>query len=150
MQDIFEKVRKMAGTYFDRGYNCAQAVALSNVELLGGRLEGSIEMAAGFGRGMSAGCTCGALSGGVMALGLLLAGPDPKGFDEKISAAAAGLHRKFVGEFGQTCCRGLRKKLSPFKNARCRLLTVTTAALTVEVLLEQKQLASAPVGVHSL
>jgi C_GCAxxG_C_C family probable redox protein len=87
---------------------------------------------------MSAGCTCGALAGGVMAISLLLSGPDTRGFDKKISETAAKLHQRFVNEFGQACCRGLRKKLSPFKNARCKDITGTTAAMTMELILASK------------
>lgn len=146
-QDMEKEVRRRAEEYFSRDYNCAQAVALSNLELLNGQTDGIRQLAAGFGHGMNAGCTCGALAGGVMAISFLLAGPGTKGYDRKISEAAAELHRKFVNEFGLTCCRGLRKKLSPFKNSRCREITVTTAAFTLEVLLTSKTL-SAPVGVH--
>ncbi|OPX85204.1 MAG: putative redox-active protein (C_GCAxxG_C_C) [Pelotomaculum sp. PtaB.Bin013] len=146
-QDLDKEVRIRAEKYFNQDYNCAQAVVLSNLELLNGQTDGIRQLAAGFGHGMNAGCTCGALAGGVMAIGLLLAGPETKGFDKEISEAAAELHRMFVNEFGLTCCRGLRKKLSPFKNTRCKEITVTTAAITLELLLARKTL-SAPVGVH--
>lgn len=146
-QDMYEEARKRAENYFSQDYNCAQAVALSNVELLGGQTNGIIQLAAGFGHGMSAGCTCGALAGGVMAISLLLAGSETRGFDKEIAEAAAQLHREFVNEFGQTCCRGLRKKLSLYKNSRCREITSKTAALTMELLLIRRP-SLAPVGVH--
>lgn len=150
MQDIYEEVRRKAGEYFSEGYNCAQAVALSNLEVLNEPVEGVRRMAAGFGHGMSAGCACGALSGGVMAIGLLLAGPEISGFDQKITEAVAELHQRFIAEFGLTCCRGLRKKSSPFKNGQCLKITVTAAAITLELLLSRKQLPLAPVRVHPL
>jgi len=150
MQDIYEEVRRKAEEYFNRGYNCAQAVALSNVEVFNGPVEGVRQLAAGFGRGMNAGCSCGALAGGVMAVGLLLAGPETAGSDREIAAAAAELHKRFVGEFKVTCCRALRKKASPFKNSRCREITATTAAITLELLLARKQLPLTSVRVHPL
>lgn len=143
-QDMYEEVCKRAENYFNQDYNCAQAVALSNVELLNGQTDGIRQMAAGFGHGMNAGCTCGALAGGVMAISLLSASPDTKGFDREIAGAVAQLHHRFVNEFGQTCCRGLRKKLSPYKNSRCREITSKTAAITLELLLTRKA-SSAPV-----
>jgi C_GCAxxG_C_C family probable redox protein len=148
-QDMLEEVRKRAEDYFKQDYNCAQAVALSNLELLGGQTSGIMQLAAGFGHGMSAGCTCGALAGGVMAISTLLAGPETKGFDSKIMEAAAQLHREFVNEFGTACCRGLRKKLSPYKNKKCREITAKTAAITMELLLSRKT-TSAPVRVQLL
>jgi C_GCAxxG_C_C family probable redox protein len=137
-QDICEDVRSKAKMYFSQGYNCAQAVAASNIEALQGQTDIIRQIAAGFGGGMSAGCVCGALTGGVMAISLLLAGPDTKGFDKELADIVAKLHQRFVNEFGLACCRGLRKKLSPFKNNRCKEITGTTAAMTVELLLEQK------------
>ncbi len=143
-QDLYEEVRKRAENYFSQNYNCAQAVALSSVELLGGQTGSIRQMAAGFGHGMNAGCTCGALAGGVMAISLLFAGPETKGFDKEIEKAVAHLHHRFVNEFGQTCCRGLRKKLSPYKNSRCREITSKTATITLELLLTRR-ISSAPV-----
>ena len=137
-RDICEEARKRAEDYFNQEYNCAQAVALSCLELLGGNTDGIKQLAVGFAHGMGAGCACGALTGGVMAVSSLLAGPETKGFDREIEEAAAELHQKFVNEFGQACCRGLRKKLSPFKNSRCREITSKTAALTMELLLTRR------------
>lgn len=136
--DMIDEVRNKAEKYFDQEYNCAQAVALSNVEVLEGQTEGIRQLSAGFGHGMNAGCACGAISGGVMAISLLLAGPETKGFDRNITEATAELHRRFIQEFGMTCCKGLRKKLSPFNNARCKKITSTTAIITLELLLDKK------------
>jgi C_GCAxxG_C_C family probable redox protein len=138
MFDLDEEVRCRAEKYFDDGYNCAQAVALSNIEVFSGRTEGIKQLTAGFGHGMNAGCVCGAISGGVLAMGYLLAGSDSKGFDQIIKETTAELHRRFVGEFGLTCCKGLRNKYSLLKGARCKKITVTTAAITLELLQAQK------------
>jgi C_GCAxxG_C_C family probable redox protein len=148
-QDMYEEVRRRAERYFKQDYNCAQAVALSNLEVLGGQTSGIMQLAAGFGHGMSAGCACGALVGGVMAISTMLAGPETKGFDSEITEAVASLHREFVNKFGAACCRGLRKKLSPYKNKKCREITAVTAALTMELLLNRKTI-SAPVRVQLL
>lgn len=139
-REMYEEVRKRAGEYFSRDYNCAQSVALSNIEVFKGETDKIKQLAAGFGHGMSAGCTCGAIAGGVMVIGLLLAGPETKGFDKKISEATAELHKKFIDLYGLTCCRGLRKKYSLFKNSRCKDITVTTAVITLELLLARKKM----------
>lgn len=146
---MYEEVRKRAENYFKQDYNCAQAVALSNLELLGGQTSSIMQLAVGFAHGMSAGCTCGALVGGVMAISTMLAGPETKGFDSEITEAVASLHREFVNMFGTACCRGLRKKLSPTKNKKCREITAKTAVLTLELLLARKA-SSAPVRVQLL
>lgn len=134
MTGLYQEVMQKAEQYFAQGLNCAQAVALSNLEFLGEPTDGISRLAAGFGHGMNAGCTCGALSGGVLAIGCVLADVQAKGFDKRVVKAAAELHRRFVQEFGSTCCRTLRKKLSPLKNARCKQITAVTAAITLELL----------------
>ncbi len=138
MLSLDEEVRRRAEKYFNDGYNCAQAVAMSNIEVFNGRTEGIIQLAAGFGHGMNSGCACGAISGGVLAIGFLLSGPGIKGFDRTITEVTAELHRRFIDEFGLTCCKGLRKKFSPLKNARCKKITGNTAAITLELLLSRK------------
>ncbi|KAF1085520.1 putative redox-active protein [Sporotomaculum syntrophicum] len=136
MINLDEEVRRKAEKYFDAGYNCAQAVALSNIEVFNGDTEGIIKFTAGFGHGMNAGCVCGAISGGVLAIGSLLTGPDGKA-NRAIKETTAELHRRFIDEFGLTCCKGLRKKYSFLKNTRCKKITVTTAAITLALLQTQ-------------
>ena len=79
-------------------------------------------MAEAFGGGIGeSGCLCGAVSGGVMALGLL---GEKKRNGELVAA--------FRKEFGTTCCRGLSKDhrwLSPEHKANCRQLTVGAASM---------------------
>ena len=52
-------------------YNCAQSVLIPFAEELGLTLEQATAIAAHFGSGMRVGATCGAVTGGLMALGLL-------------------------------------------------------------------------------
>ncbi|MFA5385201.1 MAG: C-GCAxxG-C-C family protein [Eubacteriales bacterium] len=135
-----EEVGKKAALCFEQGYNCAQAVALSNAELMGCSTEGIKQIAAGFGYGLNSGCACGALAGGVMAIGMLLANPETKGFDKAIGEMSLELQKRFTDKFGSTCCRILRKKFSPLKNAHCKMITVTTAVITMELLMQSKKL----------
>jgi len=117
-----------AGELFDRSFNCTQAVLQATT----GRSDPElIAMAEGFGGGIGdSGCLCGALTGGVMALGL---------------AGRSGESRQLIDEFREafrtTCCRGLSKDYrwqSKEHLANCRRITCQTAAM-VEVLLEEKE-----------
>ncbi|MTI79558.1 MAG: C_GCAxxG_C_C family protein [Firmicutes bacterium] len=149
MENLNKEVMKKAEKYFEHGFNCAQAVALSNLEYLGGQTNGVIQLAAGFGHGMNAGCTCGALSGGVLAIGSLLADEKTKGFDKQVVKATSELQQRFINEFGSTCCRTLRKKLSLFKNTRCKHITAITAAITMEVIQRSDVNQSSSISIHS-
>jgi C_GCAxxG_C_C family probable redox protein len=113
-----------AGALFDGGYNCAQAVLQATT----GRSDPDLlAMAEAFGGGIGeSGCLCGAVTGGVMALGLMGKG------DRNAELVAA-----FRDEFRTTCCRGLSKDfqwLSREHLANCRRITVATARMVEELL----------------
>lgn len=55
----------------DRHYNCAQSVVIPFSEDAGLDEEMAYKVAAGFGGGMRTGSVCGAITGGIMALGIL-------------------------------------------------------------------------------
>lgn len=112
-----------AGILFDGDYNCAQAVLQATT----GRNDPELlAMAGAFGGGIGqSGCLCGAVTGGVMALGLLGKG------DRNGELVAA-----FRREFKTTCCRGLSQNyqwLSREHKANCRHLTVQAAAIVVRL-----------------
>lgn len=113
-----------AGALYDGGYNCAQAVLQATT----GRSDPELlAMAKAFGGGIGqSGCLCGAVTGGVMALGL-----------QGRSGLGGQLVEAFRKEFRTTCCRGLSKDyqwLSREHKANCRRLTVATAGMVDELL----------------
>lgn len=83
-----------AHAYFTRGYNCAQAVFLAFHEEMGMDERTAARLASSFGGGMGKlREVCGAVSGGLMALGLL------RGYDDPDDAAAKAAHYAKVQEF---------------------------------------------------
>ncbi len=113
-----------AGVLFDGGYNCAQAVLQATT----GRSDPELlVMAEAFGGGIGeSGCLCGAVTGGVMALGL-------EGRGDRSGALVAAFRKAFR----TTCCRGLSKDyqwLSHEHLANCRSITTATAAMVEELL----------------
>lgn len=112
-----------AGRLFASGYNCAQAVLQATT----GRSDRELlSLAQGFGGGIGGEkCLCGAISGGVMALGLL-----------GHSSRSGALVKAFRSRFKVTCCKGLSAPYrwkSPEHLANCRHLTESCAALVVEL-----------------
>ena len=92
---------------------CSEAVLSVLNQGLGGGLPPDVAMkvASGFPEGIGgSGCTCGALTGGVIALGLFLSqsNSNPAG-RRKTMAASGRLHHDFKSHFGSTCCRLLIK-----------------------------------------
>ena len=64
------KLSDQAAEEFLKGYNCAQAVLGSFAEKYGMRKEQAYEVATGFGGGIRCGEVCGAVTGGVLVIGL--------------------------------------------------------------------------------
>ena len=93
---------------------CSEAVLSVLNQGLGGGLPPDVAMkvASGFPEGIgSSGCTCGALTGCVIALGLFLSQSDSNlAVRRKAMAASGRLHHDFKSRFGSTCCRVLIKK----------------------------------------
>lgn len=92
---------------------CSEAVLYVLNQGLGGGLppDVALKVAAGFPEGIgSSGCTCGALTGGVIALGLFLSQDNSNSIGRRTAMAASGrLHQNFKSRFGSTCCRLLIK-----------------------------------------
>lgn len=142
-EDAADEARRMAKTYFQRDtLNCAESVLKTILELCGRPCPvETLALASGFGRGMGgAGCACGALVGGVMAIGALFGRTrETGGVDDVCGDLTKQLHDAFKRENGATCCRVLHRGL-PFGTdeqlAACADRTARAAALAAEVVRE--------------
>ncbi len=121
-----ESLAEIAGRLFDQGYSCIRSV----LQATGGSNNHELLAAtAGFSCGIGkSGCLCGAITGGVMALGL-----------NWRADRAADLMAAFKAVFQTTCCRGLSKNytwMSEEHQANCRKITMMTAGLVEAMLLD--------------
>jgi C_GCAxxG_C_C family probable redox protein len=119
-----ESPGERAGQLYDQGMNCAQAVLQATT---GSDDPALLAIAKGFGAGVGGSkCLCGAVSGGVMALGL-------KGREKKAGELVAAFREKNR----VTCCIALTR---PYKwkskehLVNCRRLTVEMAELVAKLL----------------
>ena len=106
-------------------YNCAEAV----MEVVRGHFaanvpESIVGTVSGFGGGSSSGCICGAVSGGTVALGLVLA--DKK----ETTHLTKELHTWFKDKYGVTCCKIIRQN----HKGACPVLTGEVAGKVAEML----------------
>jgi C_GCAxxG_C_C family probable redox protein len=95
---------------FKDGYNCAQSVLCSYAEELHISKDVALRIANGFGGGMGRKQeVCGAISGGVMVLGLMYGRGenDGKGKQETTYAKVRDLIDSFTAEYGTVNCREL-------------------------------------------
>ena len=102
--------REIAVDYFNKGYNCCQAVLLAYQDLTGLDAESSALLASSFGGGMGKlREVCGAVSGMFMAIGMISGYSDPK---DTVSKAAhykriQDLAAQFKTKNGSYICREL-------------------------------------------
>lgn len=101
---------EQAKEHFLSGYNCAQSVVLSFADDLKYSKELALKISAGFGGGMGKQQeTCGAVTGAIMVLGLLI-GEEVNNNDELKAEAYSSvkeLSREFTAAYNTTSCREL-------------------------------------------
>ncbi len=143
-----KKVQQDAENYFGNGFFCCEALVASimdNFELdipreVIGMASG---MAVGAGR---SGCMCGALNGGVLALGIFFGRSQLSGKDDpkvvKCMALTHELHDWFKQATGKnsTCCRVLTREFDMSKGEhfqQCVHFTGMTAAKVAEIVIRE-------------
>lgn len=107
------KIQKTAENYYRNGeFYCSEAVVKTLIEEFELKISSDVvKMASGFPVGMGGmGCTCGALTGGIMVIGLVYGrteGKDPKA--DKAMALSAKLYQIFCHRHKASCCKVLTK-----------------------------------------
>jgi C_GCAxxG_C_C family probable redox protein len=130
--------------YLTRQMLCTEAVLTAlNQGLRGGLTDTqATAMAAPFCIALGeSGCLCGALSGAVMATGLLLGKDGAYRQRKNMRDNARQLHDQFKFAHGATCCRVLSKKVKHDKKAhfqKCAGLTAQAAEMAARLVLEKR------------
>ncbi len=130
--------------YRSRNHLCADALLLTFNDALGGGL--SEQQAVGLTSGLSigqggSGCLCGAVSGGALALGLLLGETGAYRHSGRVREAVNQLHERFKLEHRSTCCRVLTKNVKHDEDAhfdQCAGLTADAARMVADILFEHR------------
>ena len=137
---IREAKERAESLYRDGDYLCSEAVFTVVNDYLGRPVPAdAVRLASGFPVGMGkAGCACGALSGGVMALGLKFGRTQPKAEMPDMFRVSKELHDEFKKKLRSTCCRVLIKKFefgSPEHLTQCIYITGQVAEMVMEKIL---------------
>ncbi|MBK5273865.1 MAG: C_GCAxxG_C_C family protein [Desulfuromonadales bacterium] len=111
--------------YRSGSHHCAEAVMEAVRKHCAPELpEAVVDSVSGFGGGSGAGCICGAVSAGTVALGLVLA-------DKKAAMhLTKELHIWFKEKYGVTCCKTIRQT----HQGACPVLTGEVAGKVAEML----------------
>ena len=133
-----EKVEKAANDYFASGFNCAESVLIATMEARNETIEPELiktASALGGGVGGSHEELCGALSGGVLAIGLLYGRTQP-GVDVQFARdLAAKLRERFIKEFGSAKCGDLPESFGEQNDSdKCRKMVAVTAGMLSDLL----------------
>ncbi len=130
--------------YETRQLLCTEAVVMAlNHGLDGGLTDAqATAVAAPFSVALGeSGCLCGALSGAVLACGVLLGQRHPHRHRRDMRDSARRLHDAFKAANGATCCRALSKKVRHDKKAhfqQCADLTAQAAEMAARLVLERR------------
>lgn len=140
--EIISLARERAENLFSaRGLCCSESVLYVLNDGFSGGLapEMVIRLGAGLCHGMGGGCSCGAMSGAQVGIGLLLGPRQQPGRDKKeFELICKEMHDRFKERFGATCCRVLLKKGKEKKGASCRELTGGGAEIAAGLLLAKR------------
>jgi C_GCAxxG_C_C family probable redox protein len=134
------KVEQLALAYSESGLHCAESVASTIAKLFcPDQTETVCRMATGFGGGIASSRqeACGALTGGVLAIGLLCGRTTPEQGRETAYQISAAYRERFMAHFGATICQTLRDNFSTTDTrTACRNLTAEAAEILFDILLE--------------
>lgn len=105
-----DELKAAAASYHEQGYNCAQAVVCALAPCIDLDPDVAFPVAEAFGAGMGGMTeTCGAISGGIMALGQVLsAGREVRGSKGGTYPVARDFCDRFRDKNGSTVCRELK------------------------------------------
>ena len=151
---VNEKAAARGGELFESGLFCAESVLKTVAEQA--RLESALVpgIATGLCGGMArTGGTCGALTGGMLAIGMLRGRHSAEDSVEETYALVQKLNQEFETRFGGTNCTGLlgcdlgtTQGREQFKQdnlgERCREFTAVAAGLVMELLDEAPEVVS--------
>jgi C_GCAxxG_C_C family probable redox protein len=143
---LLGKIRlRTENLFMTRQLMCSEAVlTVLNQGLKGGlSSEIAVRLTSGLPEGIgSSGCTCGALSAGVIALGLFLGRNGPGILNNRrVYAASKELHDHFKIQFGATCCRVLTKNIelgTEYHFQLCARRTGEVAEQAARIILDRK------------
>lgn len=138
-----KQVEQKAFDLFQEGFNCAEAISTAIVEgCAKGSPEYPLKAASAFGGGIGGTkCeTCGALTGGVIALGWLFGRTAPDADKQKVYALATEFRGQFFNTFGSTQCHVILETLGEQENLlKCKRMTGAAAGILFDILQKGKQ-----------
>lgn len=137
------EIETKAFDYFNNGYHCAESVFKAVVEAFGDQFDPqNLKIASAFcgGIGKSLQETCGALTGGVMALGQLFGRTEPNSDFTDAWELAAEFRHEFNNRFGNTICKTILSDIGEQENMMaCKKMTGQAAGILFDLINERQE-----------
>lgn len=142
-ESLADRAELLASSYYEGGFHCGESVVKAVNEVAGHPLPPEVfRMASGFCEGISGSrCTCGALAGGVMAMGLLGGRESVEDPWQPPWDATADMRERFFEDEGTTLCDTISDRHGgmrhPQRWAHCTELVGKVARWVIEVAQER-------------
>jgi len=146
-ETLEKRMIQLAAESFWKGFHCSEAVLIAMAEYIGVTSELIPKIATGFGGGIaSSGSVCGALVGGVMAIGIKYGRSEVTQI--KADQKTKNLVRRFIRQFekvaGSTLCyditqcdfntlEGKRKFVDSGRRKQCQTLAAKTVSILINL-----------------
>lgn len=134
------QAEQLALAHSESGLHCAESVASAIAKLFCPDQTAIVcRMATGFGGGLAGSRqeACGALTGGVLAIGLLCGRTTPEQDREKAYRVSAAYRERFMARFNGTICQTIRDGFTTSDTrTACRSLTAEAAGILYDILQE--------------
>ncbi len=134
-----QRAHDLAAGYYEAGFHCGESVVKAVNEVTGHSLPADVtRLASGFCEGLGGSrCICGALAGGVMALGLVGGRRGPEDPWEPSYYAAGELRRRWTEDQDAETCDEVVSRIGdmddPERWAHCTRLVGRTAEWVIEI-----------------
>ncbi len=130
---------EIAASYYTPDYdlNCAETIVHAANEAYQLNLsKETLHASAGFGGGMAVEETCGALTGAILVLGIMLV-QDRAHENDKMKETVADLLRRYEKRKGTTNCKILKEQFREEDPVKCKVIVMEAAEVLEELLSEE-------------
>ena len=104
-------IAERSARFREKGCNCCQSTLCTLSEYTGIDEQTAVRLGCGFGGGMLTGNICGAVTGGMMAIGAACTrGTDPAGEKERGRGLCAQLQERFQEKYGTLLCADILRE----------------------------------------
>jgi C_GCAxxG_C_C family probable redox protein len=135
-------VEQRAFHYYQSGFHCAEVISKAILEFHAKERSTAVpSVASGFGGGIgkSKEDVCGALTGGIIALGYLYGRSNPDEDVQEVMDLSSEFRKRFIQEVGSTRCGDILRRFGEQENMmKCKEMTMRASKILSDLLKERQ------------